>query len=65
MSAVTGQDRTSLEDQLAKMDLDHSGTINFIEFLYGIFQTRGESYVMEGRCLGFPTITVCLKRLTV
>ena len=53
MSAVTGQDRTSLEDQLAKMDLDHSGTINFIEFLYGIFQTRGESYVMEGRYLDF------------
>ena len=53
ISAVTGQSRTSLEGQLAKHDLDHSGTINFIEFLYAMFQTRGESYVMNGRFLLF------------
>lgn len=49
VAAVTGQSRTSLETQLAKIDLDHSGTINFIEFLYAMFQTRGESYIMNGK----------------
>lgn len=48
VAAVTGQNRSSLEAQLAKIDLDHSGTINFIEFLYAMFQTRGESYIMNG-----------------
>ena len=47
--SLTGQSKATLEEQLAKIDLDHSGTISFIEFLYGIFKTRGESYLRTGK----------------
>lgn len=42
-----------MEEQLAKIDLDHSGTISFVEFLYGIFKTRGESYLRTGTYVFF------------
>ena len=46
---ITGQSRATLEQQLTKIDLDHSGTISFIEFLFGIFKTRGESHLRDGK----------------
>jgi len=39
--------RFSLEDQLAKIDFDNSGTISFVEFLFAIFRSKGESYLMD------------------
>ena len=47
LNAVTG--RMSLESKLANLDLDHSGTLSFIEFLYSIFKTKGQTYLTEGR----------------
>ena len=47
LDSVTG--RISLESKLANLDLDHSGTLSFIEFLYSIFKTKGQSYLKEGR----------------
>ena len=47
LNSVTG--RMSLEQKLANLDLDHSGTLSFIEFLYSIFKTKGQSYLKEGR----------------
>ena len=51
VAEVTGQSRTTLEEQLAKVDLDHSGTISFVEFLFGIYKSRGESYIRDGTIL--------------
>ena len=48
LSQATGNDKTVLSAQIEKIDLDNSGTISFIEFLYSIFKTKGESELRKG-----------------
>ena len=47
LEAVTG--RITLEKKLANIDLDHSGTLSFIEFLYSIFKTKGQSHLTQSK----------------